>query len=137
MEPAGPDQELVRACQADPIGPASVRANPPPNLQPARNTWRDRAIETGIVQGTQERDEILLPPSAHIQLSRQRVDLIRIHLKVDAAPAAAPATPSAATDPLIEIDHVRKRPQDTVVHVRRGRTQVTERRRAEGVSLVD
>ena len=51
------------ACSASPLQAAA-------DQQPAWHALRDSSIEVWIVQRTQERDEILLTPPAHVQLAR-------------------------------------------------------------------
>ena len=72
----------------------------------------------------QERDEILLTPAAHVQLARQRIDLIAAHLGVHPSRASTPSTSTSATDLPVEVDDFSKRCECAVVHVGSRRAQV-------------
>src|SRR5258705_6221177 len=92
-----------------------LRLEAAPDRQSAGHPLRDGSIESGIAQRAQEFEELGLTPSAHIQLARQRVDLIPAHLGVCPSPSkTASASPA---DPPIEADHVWKRRKHAAVHV--------------------
>ena len=89
----------------------------------------------GSSRARRNANQIRLPAAAHVQLQRQRVDLLPGHVRVE--PRTVRTAPTTAADPLIEMDHFGKAAEDAVVHVRSGRAQVAQRRGAECVAVVD
>ena len=96
--------------------------------RPAARSGRapGRSIEVRIVQRTQECNEVPLTPAAHVQLARQRVNLIPATCAFTPTPRRHAATSAAATDPLVEVDDVWKGREGAVVHVRSGHAQVAQ-----------